>query len=293
MKRAKRWHVVGEGLRPLKEKRQVGRALSPDEKARLLQVSATNPDWQTVRCAAILALNTTMRGCELKSLRWRDVNLIDRTLTIQKSKTEAGERVIPLNAEAMGVIAELLKRAETFDGANLNNYVFPACENGHIDPTRHQTTWRTAWRRLTRAINCPACDKLQDPGKVCCNEECKADISKVKGPTAGLRFHDLRHHAITELAESQASDQTIMAIAGHVSLKMLKHYSHVRIDAMREALEALSRRSEGGYGTKDDTNAPAAAKPTPQVIEINGRPGRTRTSDLFRVNLPRIQKRRT
>ena len=33
----------------------------------------------------------------------------------------------------------------------------------------------------------------------------------------GLRFHDLRHHAITELAESQASERTIMAIAGHIS----------------------------------------------------------------------------
>ncbi len=38
---------------------------------------------------------------------------------------------------------------------------------------------------------------------------------------AGLRLHDLRHHAITELAESQASDSTVMAIAGHVSPKML------------------------------------------------------------------------
>ncbi len=41
-----------------------------------------------------------------------------------------------------------------------------------------------------------------------------------------------RHHAaITELAESQASDRTIMSIAGHVSQQMLAHYSHVRIEA--------------------------------------------------------------
>ena len=51
-----------------------------------------------------------------------------------------------------------------------------------------------------------------------------------------------RHHAITELAESQASDQTIMAIAGHVSPRMLAHYSHVRLEAKRNALDALSRR---------------------------------------------------
>ena len=54
-----------------------------------------------------------------------------------------------------------------------------------------------------------------------------------------FRFHDLRHHAITELAESDASDQTIMGIAGHVSLKMIAHYSHVRLEAKRRAVEAL------------------------------------------------------
>jgi hypothetical protein len=40
----------------------------------------------------------------------------------------------------------------------------------------------------------------------------------------------LRHHTITELAESQASERTIMAIAGHISPRMLEHYSHIRMD---------------------------------------------------------------
>src|SRR5271163_4748998 len=69
----------------------------------------------------------------------------------------------------------------------------------------------------------------------------QADIRKERSPTTGLRFHDLRHHAITELAESQASDQTIMAIAGHVSPRMLARYSHVRLEAKKNALDALSR----------------------------------------------------
>lgn len=101
------------------------------------------------------------------------------------------------------------------------------------DPTKPMTGWRTAWRNLTRAIQCPECGHQQKPGEACCNSECKADIHGVKSPTAALRFHDLRHHAITELAESQTSDQTIMNIAGHVSAKMLAHYSHVRLDAKR------------------------------------------------------------
>ena len=54
------------------------------------------------------------------------------------------------------------------------------------------------------------------------------------------RFHDLRVTAITKLAEGQASDMTIMAIAGHVSRRMLEHYSHIRTEAKREALERLA-----------------------------------------------------
>jgi len=101
-----------------------------------------------------------------------------------------------------------------------------------------------------------------------------------------MRFHDLRHHAITELAESQASDQTVMAIAGHVSPKMLAHYSHVRLEAKRHALDALcSRGSTGGYDTNHDTNAPLPLKPGPQVVEENGRPVRARTADLYRVKV--------
>lgn len=118
---------------------------------------------------------------------------------------------------ADGAILELRDRARIFAGAQPQHFVFPTCEYGHVDPTRPQKSWRSAWRKLTNAIECPACGKLQQPAKTCCTEECKDNIEKIKSPTAGLRFHDLRHHAITELAESQASDQTIMAIAGHVA----------------------------------------------------------------------------
>ena len=140
----------------------------------------------------VLAFNTTMRNCEIKGLRWGDVNLIDRTLIVRRAttKTDAGERVIPLNTNAMTAILELYRRSQTFTGAEPHHYVFPACENAHIDPTRPQTSWRTAWRRLTRIITCPVCGQMQDPGNICINGECRADISKVKSPTAGLRFHD-------------------------------------------------------------------------------------------------------
>jgi hypothetical protein len=79
---------------------------------------------------------------------------------------------------------------------------------------RPQKSWRTAWRNLTRLVQCPACGRQQRSSDTCRNSECKADLKNVKSLLAGLRFHDLKHHAVTELAESQASDCTIMAIAG-------------------------------------------------------------------------------
>ena len=79
----------------------------------------------------------------------------------------------------------------------------------------------------------------------------------------GFRFHDLRHCAITSLAETGASDSTIMAITGHVSRRMLERYSHVRMEAKRKAVECLPKSSKmGGYDTNRDTKtADIAVKP--------------------------------
>lgn len=44
-------------------------------------------------------------------------------------------------------------------------------------------------------------------------------------------------------------EPTIVSIAGHVSRKLLDRYNHIRMEAKRNALEALSNRMPGGYGT--------------------------------------------
>ena len=53
------------------------------------------------------------------------------------------------------------------------------------------------------------------------------------------RWHYNRHTLITNLAESGAGDLSIMNIAGHVSKQMLRHCSHIRMKAKRNALEAV------------------------------------------------------
>ena len=63
---------------------------------------------------------------------------------------------------------------------------------------------------------------------------------------------------ITELAEMGVADHVLESISGHLSRRMLEHYSHIRIDAKRQALDALdaARRStaHNGDGNGDGAN---------------------------------------
>jgi hypothetical protein len=87
--------------------------------------------------------------------------------------------------------------------------------------------------------------------------------------------------------EAGVPDRVIMDIAGHVSPRMLIRYSHIQLEAKRAAIQALSNRPElspvPSYVTKHVTKSgPEEGKPA-RVIEMNGRPERTRTVDLYRV----------
>jgi integrase len=194
-----------------KDNKLVARVLEPEEKRRLFEVAKTNPNWTIAYAAALIAASTTARGADLRSLRWSDVDLFGGVLTIPDSKSEAGKRRIPLNADAMLGFRLLLDRASMLGIAGPEYYVFPSCEHSHIDATRPQKTWRTSWRRLTRAAG-----------------------------LKGLRFHDLRHQCITELLEAGAPEAAVLSIAGHVSRRMMEHYSHIRMEAKRKAIEGLT-----------------------------------------------------
>jgi len=111
---------------------------------------------------------------------------------------------VPEVARTGGVIDKLGIAGSEF-------YVLPACENSRIDGTRTRKTWRTARRNMARAAR-----------------------------LRGLRFHDLRHHCITELLGGGAPEAAVLSIAGHVSRKMMEHYSHIRMEAKRTALDGLS-----------------------------------------------------
>ncbi len=79
------------------------------------------------------------------------------------------------------------------------------------------------------------------PFLVCCSAMAASLLAASAWVTG--RWHDGRHTFITDLAESgQASDETIRDMAGHVSKQMLKHYSHIRMEAKRRAVDALVKK---------------------------------------------------
>jgi integrase len=260
LKRAKIWSAISEDVRALPERQgAVGRVLPGDLKRALFETAASKPEWTAAHCAAVLAVSTTCRGVEIRNLRWQDVDLFSRVATIRRSKTAAGHRTIPMNGDAMAALTRLLERARALGSSDPEHYVFPTCENLTIDPTRPQKSWRTAWRKLVK-------ETARRVGRNAARDAIEAGRGvwaaiaawrRATAPLRGLRFHDLRHQAITEMAEAGASDATLMAVSGHMSRRMLEHYSHVRMAAKRTVLDKLE---SGLMGRTPIEEQPAGGK---------------------------------
>ena len=52
------------------------------------------------------------------------------------------------------------------------------------------------------------------------------------------------------------ADHVLESISGHLSRRMLEHYSHIRIDAKRQALDALDEQRKNGLREPNGADAP-------------------------------------
>ena len=227
---------------------RVAKAYSPEEKAATL-AEARKSRSPAIYPALMLALNAGIRDGEIRGLQWERADLARAILTVGESKTEAGEgRTIPLNSELLPVMVEYAKwYTGRFGTIRPEWYVFPWGKPRPSDPTRPMVTLKTAW----------------------------TTVRKKAGVTG--RWHDNRHTFITDLAESpDVSDETIRDLAGHVSKQMLKHYSHIRMEAKRKALEGILETRGGAGGPAGCVELPPAprvpderAKESPKVSLLN------------------------
>jgi len=117
---------------------------------------------------------------------------------------------------------------QRFGAATAASCVFPYGSPAPCDPLRPTTTIKTAWNTLRR----------------------EAGVS--------CRIHDLRHTAITKLAEAGVSENMLLSIAGHMSRAMLERYSHIRLASKREAMNSLT---EASFSESVPANSTALAMP--------------------------------
>lgn len=221
LKRHKLWIAISDDVKMLSEDKEIGKPLTKEEAARLLEACRKSASPSLFPAMNIFA-NTALRNAELRKARWHQVDFLEKVFQVGKAKTEGSSgRIIPLNKTALAAFQKLRTR---WPDAKPSDYVFPseklvyrgkgAAQRGvmtsyAVDHSKPLGSWKTAWSTARK----------------------EAGIER--------RIHDWRHHVITMLAETQTSDATIKALSGHLSRKMLEHYSTIRDQARRQAVELL------------------------------------------------------
>ena len=204
-----------------------GKALSDDEERRLLE-SCRRRRSRALLPVVTLALHTGMRRGEIQSLRWLQIDFLNRTLTVGATKTKTGTgRVIPLNEQAL---MTLQAWATSFPERRPEHFVFPSEHYGFagndrkshaktMDPNTPVGDIKTAWK----------------------SAKAKAGVES--------RFHDLRHTACTRLLERGASLSVVASVMGwsaSTTANMVKRYGHIGSNVQRAALDSLVQAPKTG-----------------------------------------------
>ena len=220
LSRAVDWGVIEKHdlnkVKPVKKDNSVVRYLSTQEEARLRKV-LTNRDQEIkagresankfradrgyelmpslkavrfsdhVEAIVLLAMNTGMRRGEMLSLQWKQVDLINKVVTITSENSKSKKiRHIPLNGEAFNALSDWRDQTKT------KKYVF-------------ESTPGVPFKDIKKGFLAV----LKD-----------ADIE-------GFRFHDLRHHFASKLVMAGVDLNTVRELLGHTDLKMTLRYAHL------------------------------------------------------------------
>lgn len=182
-----------------------------------------------LRLAVVLAYTTGLRQGELLELRRGDIDIKAKTLTISRAigktrnptapgacedcgrvvgtpKTEAGKRTINIPASVMPALkAHLLAHA----GPGANGLLFPGATHDHT----HVATLQWHFKKACRVAG-----------------------------IAELRWHELRHAALSLAGAENATATQLMRRAGHTSRAAMEAYQHADLEQDRLLAERLDAR---------------------------------------------------
>ncbi|MBT8766704.1 site-specific integrase [Metapseudomonas boanensis] len=147
----------------------------------------------------VLTLNTGLRRGELFNLRWQDVNLQAKSITVVAEGSKTTEtRHIPLNTEALSTLKAWKKQG---DGTG---YTFPGQDGERM------TDVKTAWLELLKNAG------IED-----------------------FRWHDLRHDFASRLVMAGVPLNTVRELLGHSDIKMTLRYAHLAPESKAAAVELI------------------------------------------------------
>lgn len=148
------------------------------------------------------AYYTGMRSGEIVNLRWHQVNLKRREISLSSDGTKDSEaRIVPIPAPLFQVLVNIPRHQHT-------DYVF---------------IYKSHPVQSIRA-------SLQDACK-------KANIPYGQKRENGLTFHDLRHTFVTNMRRAGIDETVIMKITGHSTREMFDRYNFVSDKEASNAME--------------------------------------------------------
>ena len=242
LRRNRLWANLQPDVKMLPTRDDIGQAITPEQESKLLE-ECNRSRSRSLYPAVTLALNTAMRYSEIRLLRWKQIDLGKRTLTVGDSKTEAGTgRPIPLNDRAYLVLDMW---ASHFPNRQPEHFVFPYEKYGaagddfkpcfhSTDPTKPIGDWKEAWEAARK----------------------RAMVS--------CRFHDLRHTACTRMLEGGTPLSVVATLMGwspSTAVRMSRRYGHIGSQALRDGVNMLGLRKDfGGKPEREESSPPSASE---------------------------------
>ena len=160
---------------------------------------------KVLKVIIICALDTALRRNEILTLKWSDISFNDFTITVRAFNSKtARERIVGMTPRLHDELNKMWLISPQRFELNVFGY------------DKHYSTIKRAW----------------------------ANACRDAGLGSSIRFHDLRHTAISRLVEAEVPSATVMKISGHSQHVTFARYVNPTAESVKSAAMRLHEFNE-------------------------------------------------